>query len=364
MNPNIGGVQRVSDILAKYLIKNGYKVYCLTFLEHDDSYSPPFEIFSLPDQDFYSKKNLEYYHNLIETLAIDVIINHDASNGRSRFFLNTDNLRVKKISFYHQDPLFSLKYETKSRIKFFISKIAPNIWLELKKTKKYREFKFLIKKSEAIILLSKHFQNDIFDELKLESEKFRVIQNPINNLLLNNNSRSKKILFVGRLEIEGKRPDLALKIWEKLSVQNQDWEFIFLGDGIDRLQLECQVLERNIKNVSFRGFVDPVPYYQEASIIIMTSEYEGFGMVLVEAMSFGVVPISFSNWSSIHDIITDKENGILVDNDNIEIFTRELQDLLSNESYRSQLSINAMKTSRNFDIEVIGPKWIDLIENI
>jgi len=96
----------------------------------------------------------------------------------------------------------------------------------------------------------------------------------------------------------------------------------------------------------------------------MTSEYEGFGMVLVEAMNFGVVPISFSNWSSIHDIITDKVNGILVENDDIEIFTRELQVLLSNESYRSNLSINDLKTSRNFDIEVIGPKWIDLIENI
>jgi glycosyltransferase involved in cell wall biosynthesis len=364
MNPNIGGVQRVSDILAKYLMKKGYNVYCLTFLEHDDSYSPPFNIFSLPDKEFFSKTNLKYYHNLIKTLKIHVIINHDASNDRSRFFLNTGNLQVKKISFYHQDPIQGFNAKPKHFLLKLIYSISPKLSIYLRILKRIDRLNFLITSSDAIVYLSERFCSDLWDCYRLKSDKFKVIPNPITTINSISAQKLNKIVFVGRLEFEQKRPELALEIWSRLANVFPDWEFIFLGDGIDRLQLENQVLTRNIKNVSFKGFVDPVPYYQEASIICMTSEYEGFGIVLVEAMNVGVVPISFSNWSSIHDIITDKENGILVENDNIEIFTRELKHLISNESFRSQLSINALKTSRNFDIEVIGPKWIDLIENI
>lgn len=64
-----------------------------------------------------------------------------------------------------------------------------------------------------------------------------------------------------------------------------------MGDGSSKLEYETLVSNLNLKKVEFLGFQDPVPYYKNASIFLMTSSLEGFGMTLVEAQCYGVVPI-------------------------------------------------------------------------
>jgi glycosyltransferase involved in cell wall biosynthesis len=96
----------------------------------------------------------------------------------------------------------------------------------------------------------------------------------------------------------------------------------------------------------------------------MTSDYEGFGMVLIEAMQFGVVPISFFNWSSLQDIIIHDKTGILVKSDNLNDYINKLLELMGNAKLRMTLSTNAAEHAKKFDIEIVGPKWLKLFENI
>lgn len=364
LNPITGGVQRFSDILSRYLLNNGYIVFYLISFDGEETYPYPVKVFKLPNLELYSQSNKLYYHHLLEELSIDIIINHDASNERSDFFLNTGIFSVKKISLYHQDPIFGINLISPNIFFKTIYKISTRLYNYLKKTKYRIHFHKLLNKSDKLVVLSDYFSKDLAIILGINSRKIESISNPIILEHFNNKSKKKQILFVSRLEFEQKRPDLMLKIWSKLETKFPDWELIFLGDGSARLELENLVNSMELENVRFEGFVDPVPYYKEASIIGMTSDYEGFGMVLIEAMQFGVVPISFFNWSSLQDIIVQDETGVRVTANDLNEYSNKLSKLLSNEEERNRISNNAKEYVKKFDIEVIGPQWLKLFDSI
>lgn len=368
LNPVLGGVPRVCDILAKYFTGLGHKLYYLNY-EYDekDKYAFPAKIYQLPDPDFFSDANLAYYHELLYELSIDIIINHDSSNDRSKLWLNTGNHPAKKISLYHTDPLIGLNraINLSGNFRSFLFKTFPHTVHFLKVIKKKREFGFLLKNSAKIILLSDEFIKLIIKELKINSPKIEAISNPIISYNIQGSDiKKKQILFVATIEFSPKRPDTMLNIWSGLQNKYNDWKLLFLGDGPDKIKVEEMSRSMGLKNVRFEGFVDPVPYYKEASIICMTSDYEGFGLVLIEAMQFGVAPITFNNWISIKDIITDEETGILVPTNDIPDFITKLDNLMSDDALRNRISLSAKEYVEKFQIEKIGQQWIKLFENM
>lgn len=368
MNPNRGGVQKVSDSLAKYFSGQGHNVYYLIYeTDLKDGYNFPAEIFNLPSLDFFSNINRKYYHKLLHLLAIDIVINHDASNDRSKLWLKTGKYGVKKISLYHTDPLHGLKVKVDYKY-WLINKFVfyfPALIQKFKIINKKREIDFLLKNSSKLVLLSSAFEKEFFLKLGINSSKIVSINNPHQFHLADKIPvKKKKILFVSRLEFLPKRPDIMLLIWSRLQDIFPDWELLFLGDGPNRTEVESMSRKLKLRNVKFKGFVDPVPYYKEASILCMTSDYEGFGLVLPEAMHFGVVPITFFNWVSLTDIIFDGETGILVNNNDIIEFSNKLSQLIINDSDRMRIAQNAMTASNRFDINKIGPQWIELFSNL
>jgi len=368
MNPNKGGVQRVSDTLAKYLVGKGHALFYLTFQKDEkDDYLFPAKLFSLPDPVFSSDRNLDFYHKLLNHLSIDFVVSHDSSNNNSKFFLNTGNHQAKRISLYHTDPLLGLNkpVNQQSNLRKFIFKVFPRLIHFIKVNKKKREIDFLLKNSEKLVFLSNEFIKQISAELKINSTKFIAISNPT-SLSFNNEiyMKKKQVLFIARLELAVKRPDIMLHIWSKLQGKFPDWELLFLGDGPDRHKVEQIAKSLELKNVKFEGFVDPFPYYREASVICMTSEYEGFGLVLPEAMQFGLAPITFNNWCSLKDIIEDKKTGILVRTGDIDTYVLELSLLLSDQKLRERISLAAKEYSQKFQIDTIGPEWINLLDGL
>ena len=117
-----------------------------------------------------------------------------------------------------------------------------------------------------------------------------------------------------------KKPYRVLYAWQQIQVHLSDWELLLVGDGpwLDRLKQLS--LKLKLKRVQFCGFQDPMPFYQKASILWMTSNFEGWGLVLTEAMQFGCVPIAFNSFGSISDIIDNNQSGCLVPPFNIRQF--------------------------------------------
>jgi glycosyltransferase involved in cell wall biosynthesis len=366
LNPNEGGVGRVSDILARYFSSLGVRVYYL-FSEKDlnDSYIYLGERYFLPNSIFLSKDNLRYYREFLIKMGIDIVINHDASNERSRLWLNTGKCQVKKISLHHNDPLHGLIWKYNYGIMGYINRLFPNLIYKLKVIKREREIGYLLNNSDRLVLLSSEFKRQIAKEIGINSSRIVAISNPIIIHKIQDITRKKlKILFVARMEISQKRPEKMLGIWSRLYKKFPNWELIFLGDGPDMGKILEMAKNLKLERVRFEGFVDPIPYYQKASIICMTSDYEGFGLVLPEAMQFGVVPITFNNWISLVDIIEDDFSGILVETGKTSDYVVKLDHLMSDEKLRKRISRAAVISARKFDIGRIGPLWINLFKEL
>lgn len=359
LHPNRGGVGRVADTLAKYFGKNGHNVYYLNYqFEDKDDYLFPAKIYTLPDADFYSSTNLRFYHHLLNELTIDIVINHDASNKRSGFWLNTGKHTAKKISFYHTDPLHGLKR------KVGYGKV-PNYIVRKLRAIKYRvAMSVLLKNSDKLVVLSETFKKNIKKELMLNTDKIVSISNPcISSSIKPSVNKKEQVLFVGRLDWSSKRPDKMLRIWSRLFKNHPDWEILVLGDGPDRVKTEKLAKELKLKNIIFKGFVNPEPYYNQASIICLTSDYEGFGLAMVEAMQFGVVPIAFNNWASLTDVIEHKKTGLIVKSNDMDDFIAKLDDLMTDKKGRQQMAVNGIEYIHKFHIDVIGPQWIELLKS-
>ena len=143
-----------------------------------------------------------------------------------------------------------------------------------------------------------------------------------------------------------------------------DWKLTIVGDGDDREDLQKRIDEYGLKRVEITGFVNPINYYKRASILLLTSEYEGFGLVVAEAMSHGVVPVVYNSFESAKDLITDGYNGVLVVKPfAVPPFAKAMQALMDKTDYWNTLSQNGRIASEIFSPRHIVKEWYLLMDN-
>ncbi|MFT4803187.1 MAG: glycosyltransferase involved in cell wall biosynthesis [Mariniflexile sp.] len=193
-----------------------------------------------------------------------------------------------------------------------------------------------------------------------------VISNP---LPFNTDEKSslmnKKILAVGKQSFQ-KGYDRLLESWEIVYRKHPDWKLEVYGNPKQSLGLEKKAKELGIsKAVSFYPPVKDIQEkYKDSSIYLMSSRFEGFGMVLIEAMSFGLPCISFDCPYGPADIISDGEDGFLIENDNIEDFGRAIIKLIENEPMRKIMGVNAKENIQRFYPEIIVKQWDELFKSL
>ncbi|MDD3201579.1 MAG: glycosyltransferase, partial [Bacteroidales bacterium] len=107
---------------------------------------------------------------------------------------------------------------------------------------------------------------------------------------------------------------------------------------------------------------DIVSKYCESSIFVLSSRYEGFGMVITEAMSCGVPPVSFSCPCGPKDIISDGEDGLLVPNGDIETLAAKICYLIEHDNLRREMGRKAIVNVQRFNMENIALQWKRLFE--
>ena len=159
--------------------------------------------------------------------------------------------------------------------------------------------------------------------------------------------------------MEAKRPDRMVEIWERLYRLHPDWHLYMIGDGSLRQPLINHCELKRIKNIHFIGRTNPIPYYKRASILCMTSTYEGFGLVLAEAQSYGVIPFAYDSYAAVHDIIEDGVTGHLISPFSIRKYADKLSELISNPELLSKErnNISSRKPYTYFSPAIIAEKW-------
>lgn len=174
----------------------------------------------------------------------------------------------------------------------------------------------------------------------------------------------KTVINIGRLTSD-KRQDLLLDIWKKVSVNHPDWKLKLVGKGeLKELLIEL-VKEYNLQNSV--EIIDPIKNVEDlflnSSIFAFTSKYEGFGMVLAEAMAYGVPCICFDIPSGPRDIIENHIDGFLIEDNNIEDYTSKLELMITNDKKRNEMGKKAKQNIQKFLDTRIEEKWNQLLEN-
>lgn len=198
-----------------------------------------------------------------------------------------------------------------------------------------------------------------------EISKTEVIPNPIPNLSPDiGNLKNKKVIAVGRYTYQ-KGFDLLIEAWRIVIEKHSDWTLNIYGSGETKAFQE-QIIRLGIeKNCKLNGPTSNInEKYEESSILAFSSRFEGFGMVLLEAMSCGLPCVSFACPCGPKDIITDGKNGYLVEPENVEALAERICHLIEHEELRKEMGKAARKRAEDFQEDKIMQKWVDLFENI
>lgn len=174
----------------------------------------------------------------------------------------------------------------------------------------------------------------------------------------------KSIIAVGRLAKEKGFDDL-LKLYKKVSLKYPEWKLNIIGDGMQKDYLLDLSKELKLGDkVVFHGFQNKDyinNMLKESSIYVMTSHTESFGIVLIEAMGYGLPCLSYTSAQGANEIIKDNETGYLINDRNEEEMINKICLLIEDEKLRKKLGKNAKEESKNYSGEVILDKWSKLL---
>jgi glycosyltransferase involved in cell wall biosynthesis len=356
--PNInneGGVARVLAIKSNYLIeKCDYQIDILTQnngnspLFYDYNKKTSFYDMILIGNPFHFFKS--YRKSIIENiinLKPDVIVICD--NGFKAFLIPfIIKTKIPIVLEIHS----SLNIEEIENNKSFISKLKAISIAKFKKFSAKKFNKFVVETDESI--QEWNIQNGV------------VIPNPLwfsSNKVADLNSN--KVIAVGRHVYE-KGLDRLLKIWQKVVLKHPDWHLDIYGKSND--DLELQQLATALKINNNVAFFDPVKdinlKYQQASMYLLTSRFEGFGMVLIEAMESGLPCIAYDCPCGPRAIITNNEDGFLIENGNESDYINAVESLISDEKKRFDMGKKAKISSLKYNIVAIMPLWNTLFKDI
>jgi glycosyltransferase involved in cell wall biosynthesis len=178
---------------------------------------------------------------------------------------------------------------------------------------------------------------------------------------------TKRILAIGRLTKQ-KGFDMLIEAVSMIKkiCQEQEWEVKIIGSGNDEDMLKNKINDLNINNIVkiCPPTDDVISEYQNASIYAMSSRYEGFPMVLIEAQSVGLPIVSFNCPEGPEEIVINTRNGLLIENENIRQMADALTELITNPGKRFLLGKNALEDSKRYSPEKIFALWNNLIHSL
>ncbi len=157
-----------------------------------------------------------------------------------------------------------------------------------------------------------------------------------------------------------------MESWKKVHVENPDWQLEIYGkldasEGLDVLAKSLQI-DNNVH--FFEPQKNIFEHYLESSIYVMSSRFEGFGMVLIEAMACGVPCVSFNCPFGPSDIITNEVNGFLVENGDSNALAEKLNLLIKDEELRIKMGKLAKENVKRFLPENIMLQWDELFKSV
>lgn len=360
-----GGTERIVSEKANYLADVfRYDVSIICYDQHKDS--PNFYILSEKVEQINLGLQMysQYQYTYPKRLWKKYVLRRRLKRVLSKVVKEINPDFLIGISHFRADIVCAIDCKTKKIIESHV----PRSFIEntnikyindiYKKYYDMRYFHIIEKKTDMIITLTEGDR-----ELWSKAKRVKTIPN-FSNIHIDQvcNPKKKRVITIGRLSKE-KGFDRLLVIWKLVVNKHPNWQLDIFGEGDMKNKLEQKIKLGNITNVTLCGTTNNISKELSASsICVSTSYYEGFSLVLLEAISHGVPCISFDCPYGPRTIIEDGECGYLVEDGNIPLFVEKLCTLMENEQLRLHFSKASVERSKVFNIDSIMIQWKNLFE--
>lgn len=347
-----GGTERVLALIANGLVEKGYEVCILNMFgnrQADGFYSYSSKIrrewLSEPYPDTikgHMKKVWELYR-FLKKVRPDVLVEVDLILSLYTVPANM-GCHIPVISWEHFN--FYYQFRKHNRIRRVAMVLAALF-------------------SKALVVLTKEDQNYYRSKFHLKKKVVQIYNpnsyqdNPLS--AVDNSRREKMVLAAGRLT-KAKGFDYLLCAWKQLEPCYPQWQLVIAGEGEEGEHIENMIKQFQLSHVTLAGNVEHIEkMYQRASVFSLSSRNEGFGMVLTEAMYYGIPVVSFDCKAGPKDIVIHGQNGFLVQTGDVDKMAKRLAQLMKNQELREQMGAQAKKDCSRFQIDPILEKWDRLL---
>lgn len=341
-----GGLERVLSIKASALATQyDYKVYILGLNNGNDApfytFSDDIHFISLPYSSHPIKGFLDYktgLERIVQEIKPAIVLVCD--DGFKGFCVPKI---IKNIP---------IVYERHASIALNTSDTFKGRWQK-------KLMQSMAKDFDKFVVLTQN------NTLEWKGDNVMVIPNPLSFQSTQSAPlTAKKVIAVGA-HASHKGYDRLLAMWQHIEKIHPDWQLEIYGK-IDAQETYIKLAQSlGLQQIAFfQPQKDIQSIYESASILVLPSYSEGFGMVLIEAMACGVPCISFDCPSGPKDIITHEEDGYLVPNNDTTQFESYLNSLMNNEDKRKELGANAFKNVQRYSVAAIVAKWDALFKTL
>ena len=345
-----GGAQKSSANLSFVLSKLDYDVHIISILNQIDyEYQGKLlNLGKLKDQNdsiFGKIKRFRLFYNYLKSENFDYIID---SRARPTFF---KQLLINKILYAHQKVIYVVhsyrlkNYIPKSR---FLAKV-------------------LYKNAFQLVAVSQEIKKLI--QLKYGFNQVSTIYNCLSKSELVANQDTPKlpqkfILFFGRIDDQVKNISLLIDAYNQSKLAVNNTKLVILGEGPDTTYLKQKTVDLQLQHqIVFLPYcADPSSIIKRALFSVLSSRYEGFGMVLIESLSFGIPVVSVDCKSGPSEVINHKENGLLVDNHNPIALADAFNEFIENKKLYNHCKEQAKQSVEKFSDDIISKSWLNLLK--
>ena len=379
---DVGGIEIVAATLASCFVRHGHHVVIATF-------SPPnvltvartddrVKIYTIGDY-VCSAKNVVTLRNILQENHIQVVINQWGLPLVPCRTLNKakKGMGIKTIAVYHN------QIDTNARIKDVeialdgCTNPVKRCLLHLEKAAftmvTSRSMAYVYRHTDLYQVLSPSYMPLFSNFTGIKHPDHLMVQtNPVtldsSDFVYSFPKKQKEIIYLGRIDYNQKRVYRVIDTWAKLESKFSDWKLTIVGDGVERENVEKHVVDYGLQRVFFEGFQQPKSYYERASILLLTSEYEGFPLVLAECMSFGVIPAVYNSYSAVGDIIADGKDGIVIpyhiDGYKADEAASMLSGIMEDDGKRDAMALAAIEKSKEYSVEKIYNEWMETFKSL
>lgn len=365
-----GGMERVLTIKANYFAEElGYDIYIIltdgkenkpfyplsskvNVVHLDINFNDMWQITSIVKKSLIYIKKQHLYKKRLTKCLTEIRPDITVSMLRREInFINSIKDGSVKIGEIHVNKS-NFRNLSEEKVGGFIKNTLSCLWMKQLNRQLKKLSKFIILTEEDRENFSYYLDNTtvIYNPLPFYPEQ-------------TSDCTAREVIAVGRYAYQ-KGFDLLIEAWRIVAAKHPDWNLRIYGGGDrtaflalkEKYHLDTLYLEEQTQDI--------IQKYCESSIFVLSSRYEGFGMVITEAMSCGIPPVSFACPCGPRDIIRDQEDGLLVENGNIEQLADRICYLIENENIRKEMGRKARSNSERFKMENIGKEWEKLFEQL